>query len=398
MTKICVIHHSTGFGGGTNSFIDLLEMLITKHDVVACIPQNSSTLANKLKVLGIPFYEIINPISIFPNYSGGPSFFSRTFFKELIKRKYNQAVADEITNLKPDIVIFNTIVISFLAGLLNPSIKKICFVRETFNRSILNLLYKKNFESFFTGVCFIASHEEEYINLKKPYTKVIPDCLHPRNIAFLDRQEVCDKENVSINNFIILFMGGQDPIKGLDVLLKSLYVLKDDHITLLLAGSSNLEGLTLKAILKKTINPKFVIWLLKIKYYFRKVNQINKIHILGYRQDIAPLMCLADVVIFPSTKPHQPRPAIEAGEYYKTIIISDYECTKEYFIDHYNALVFKPGNAKSLASKIESLKNDVDLRKVLGQNNFLMTQRKHNYLEIKSKLLSFIDECSNSGT
>ena len=65
----------------------------------------------------------------------------------------------------------------------------------------------------------------------------------------------------------------------------------------------------------------------------------------------------ANIIVFPSTKPHQARPIYEAGISNKPIIISDFNETKEFAINEYNVFTFKNGNNKSLLQTIEKVLN-----------------------------------------
>lgn len=393
MAKILILHHSNGLGGGTKSFFDLIMMLIEYHDITAAIPENSSAITDKLKEMNIKYIELNSPIPIFPYYSGGPSIVSRTFLKEIYLHKNINVIAKELNTLKPDLIIFNTVVTSFIARRINKNIKIICFVRETFKRTLVNRLYKSNFDKYFCGVCFIADFERRYLNLKNIKTIVLPDVVYPGDIKSINRNQACINEGISRNCFNVLFMGGLDNIKGIDVILKAVYLLKNHNIKLILAGYFDINTFEIKNVIRNTINLKMIWFSVKVCHYYKKLYNLNKLHITGYRDNVSNLMCLSDVVVFPSTKAHQSRPAIEAGAYHKPVIISNYEETKEYFRDYYNALVFIPCNPKDLAKKILELKTDKDLLEILGENNFRMTKEYHDYNETKNKLNQFVDEC-----
>ena len=96
--------------------------------------------------------------------------------------------------------------------------------------------------------------------------------------------------------------------------------------------------------------------------------------------------------MFPSTSVHQPRPCIEAGAYGKSVVISDYNETGEYFKDGFNAIVFAPGNSKELVEKIKKLYNNRDLLKELGEHNRIMTETKHNFYSCKDIITTHIQK------
>lgn len=392
MKKICLIHHTGSFGGGTRSFIDILNMLKQYYHVIACIPKGSKALISILEQYQIEYYELNSGIPTFSYYSGGSSLVSRTILKGLLEFRNEQNFVAEITNLKPDILIFNSIVSCVAGRKFPPYIKKICFVRETFKQTVWDKIYCNILEKYFIGVCFIADHERKYIKLKKPITELIPDCLDPLDIKLYTKKEACKLENLDLKKFNILFLGGIDKIKGLNNILKAMEYLDKDCL-LIIGGYFHNQDLEYKTIFAHFYNPNFVINRLKVKKYYYKQKKENRVLVTGFRNNISTLICACDIVVFPSNQAHQLRPGIEAGEYKKAVVISDFEATKEYFIDGYNALVFKPHNAKDLAEKICALKADEHLASLLGNNNYNMTKTAHNYFETQRKLIAFLNKC-----
>ena len=302
--------------------------------------------------------------------------------------------AKEIMKLNPDTVIFNSIVTCISAGFIPKSVKKIAFVRETFNRTFIDRIYKKIFEDHFDGVCFIAKSESEYINLKNPTTTVIPDCLAPKEILILSKKEACNIERLDKEKFNILFLGGIEYIKGADIILKAISLLNDDY-HLIVAGYFDEKQLSFKSLLKHWYSPRLLMNRLKIRIFYKKLNKRKQITCIGFKNDISSLMCSSDVVVFPSNKAHQSRPGIEAGEYMKTVIISDYEATREYFTNGYNAITFKPRNSKDLRNKIKYLNENHTLLNELGKNNYKMTRSKHDYYMTQIKLRDYLNKIIN---
>ena len=121
------------------------------------------------------------------------------------------------------------------------------------------------------------------------------------------------------------------------------------------------------------------------------MEESGKIIRIGYVTDISPYMSICDTVVFPSTAAHQPRPCIEAGNYERSCVISDYDATKEYFIDGYNALTFKPGDSQDLADKLKYLASNPKQNAELAFNNKKMSQEKHNFTITQKKLYSFFE-------
>ena len=92
---------------------------------------------------------------------------------------------------------------------------------------------------------------------------------------------------------------------------------------------------------------------------------------------MSPFYAAADIVIFPSTEPHQARPVYEAGASCKPCVISDFPNTAEFAKDGVNVLTFRPGDAKALADCVERL-CDRQLYYSLANNGHDMCEKYHN--------------------
>jgi glycosyltransferase involved in cell wall biosynthesis len=319
-----------------------------------------------------------------------PGYLNRYTLSRVLRFRKNKDLVEELMKMNPDVIFYNTSVTSLIAKDVPNEVKNICIVRETFVKSHLNFIIRRNFEKKFKGVAYIAEHEKEYINLINPEQIIIPDCLEPRDVEIYNQIELKNKYGVG-NKFCSLFMGGMVQIKGLDVALKAAEILDENHC-LLVAGNVNMELLKTKYILRHVYNVGYVRFLISVRKRLDKLIREKKVILLGYSNNISEAMNLCDTVIFPSTAAHQPRPCIEAGEYKKSVILSDYEATKEYFVNGLNALVFKPKSSKELSKKIKYLFENNEYNKELGNNNFTMTREKHNYIEVQEQLNKFFDK------
>lgn len=391
MKKVLVLHHVSSMGGGTKSLIDIAIMLKNNYRVVLCVPSGSDKIRNIADANNIETYETKTPIPSLNLYSGMPGYFTRYFWATLFRFRKNKELVSELMNLKPDAVIFNTSVTALIAKDLPSRVKKICIVRETFIKSPFNWIIKRNFEKRFDGVAYLAKLELNYINLKKPLQIVIPDCLEPNSIFSYDKYSVRKQHGIPEDCFCSLFMGGLIQIKGLDVLLKAAEKLGDNY-KFIVAGEINDAAFENKYILSHFYHIRYIRFLIAVKKHLKKMEECGKVIQIGYVTDISPYMSICDAVVFPSTAAHQPRPCIEAGNYERSCIISDYDATREYFINGYNALTFKPKDPNDLADKIKYLASNPSKNTELAFNNKIMSQKKHNFAVAQKALCSFFEK------
>lgn len=388
--KVLILHQVSSMGGGTKSMIDVAIMLKNKYRVVLCVPSGSDGIRKIAEENQIEVYETKTPIPSLNLYSGMPGYFSRYFWTRLFRFRKNKELVSELMNFKPDAVIFNTSVTALIAKDLPLSVKKICIVRETFIDSLLNWIIKRNFEKRFDGIAYLAQHELDYIHVKRPLQIVIPDCLEPNTISVYDKYAVRKQYGISQNCFCVLFMGGLIQIKGLDVLLKAAEKLGDDY-KFIVAGEVNDAVFSKKFLFSHFYHIRYIRFLISVKKRLEKMEKSGKVVRIGYVMDISPYMSICDTVIFPSTVAHQPRPCIEAGNYERSCIISDYDATREYFINGYNALTFKPRDPQDLADKIKYLASNPNKNAELAFNNKIMSQEKHNFAVAQKELCKFFE-------
>ena len=387
---IVLLHHVSDQGGGTKSLIDIAVMLKDTYDVTVCVPKGADQTIRMADSYGIKSYEVVTPIPTLNVFSGGPTVFNRVFLKGVWRFRHLEKLVDELMQLEPDAVIFNSLVTSVIARKLPKGIKTICFIRETLIDSPFSRLFRDTFENFIDGVAFIAEHEKKVLAVSRPIQTVIPDVLEPTTIEQYKTEEAREILGYDINKFYVLYMGGGARLKGFDTLLKAMTFLDDDYCALIV-GNVKEDYFSKKNILMHLHNPKFALFLIRTRSLLKSLNGDRRVKILGYQKEISKLMCASDVIVFPSLKPHQPRPCIEAGMYYKPVILSDFEATKEYFIDGYNALTFKPHDAKDLADKIRYLKANKEYAENMGYKNHDMSINKHDYGLTQNKTLRFID-------
>src|SRR5699024_7773296 len=119
----------------------------------------------------------------------------------------------------PDLVFVNSKVLCWM-GLMFKKTKSVCFVRETIpgnpknkmNRIMRWLLDK------FSLVVFLSEYDANQTGLKKAFTTVSPDFLYVREYEqIISKEDACEKLGINAETFNVLFVGGKDPLKGLNI-------------------------------------------------------------------------------------------------------------------------------------------------------------------------------------
>lgn len=391
MKKILIMHHSGSIGGAGVSVFNTIMALKDDYEVVLYCPSNPSDFSEYLKEKGINVktYDFDNGSIHY--YSGGPPICSPGFLKGLLNIPRCWIKWENILNIeKPDLVIVNSKTLAWTSLFLNKkNFKSICHVRETRKNSLMNFwnsIQNRLLEKF-DGVIFISNYDRELESLKRTKSMVIPNFLNLNNYKQINsREKACNLIGINPNSFNILFVGGMLKIKGFDVAVKSMKYLKNLDVNLVVAGDSNFHYKRETDLYSRMYNFAKKRYEKKINDLIFKENIEKNIIKIGIQKNMVDVYSTADVLIFPANAPHQARPVFEAGSQKVPVIMPDFANTLEYVRHGDNGLVFRRKDPVSLANSIKILINNENLRKTLGENNYMYTAKQHTK-ETSEKLL-----------
>lgn len=401
MKKIVYLHQTGKIGGSGLGLYYTAKVLKERFNLVIYCPENPMDMANFMREKGFNVKTYCVAPGYFNYYSGGPKLISRSFFSSICqiwkgKEYWKMLFSSE----KADLIIVNSMVLSWMSRIIRESgAKSLCYVRETLPKDVILIRNKimKIFLNSFDGVLFISEYDMKRMNLDKPICEIVRDSIDDSEFKckVLNNQNLLklEDENKELN---LLFVGGGDRIKGLDIAIKAMNMLKDLDIHLLIAGYCDIIDISGLSIIKKIILIRRNRYLNNIYRIINKNNLGENIKFIGVQKDMSEIYNKCDVLLFPSTKPHQARPVFEAGFFGKPAIISDYPQTNEHITHEYNGLCFTPKNHKKLANSIKRLYNDRSLVAKYGKNNNDLANKKHNFKHISNVLNNFIDVLLNS--
>ena len=95
--------------------------------------------------------------------------------------------------------------------------------------------------------------------------------------------------------------------------------------------------------------------------------ELDAVELLPFTRDIRAFLTTVDFVVFPATKPHFPRPVIEAASLGLPSIGSAVGGVDECIIAGETGLLFPPGDAKALADALEHMIRDPVMRQSMGE-------------------------------
>jgi len=183
-------------------------------------------------------------------------------------------------------------------------------------------------------------------------------------------QKLREKLNIKKTEYVILFLGRLNKIKGIDLLIRAFRKIKPVHpnVKLILVGE----------ILDNT-------------YKQMNVKSDEDILRLAARADINLFFELCDIVILPSREDPFPYAMLEAGIAYKPFIGSRTGGIAEFIEDGVNGFLFEPGNVDDLADKIRFVINYPEKAKFAAEELHKKVKRYCNYDEYFEKLITIYE-------
>jgi len=396
--KILMIHHSGLIGGAGISFYNTWLALEEKYSVVSYIADDPPDLLMFLRDKGLNPHTFPFRLGKLTYYSGGNNLLKPRFWYHALHSLFQISYWKKIIcKEQPDLIIVNSKVLCWMGRIFKKfNIKSVCFVRETILGSPKKLMNRimRNMLDDFTLVSFISNYDLKETGLTKAKAIVLYDFLDVANYYDkLGKIVACEQLNISPDSFNVLFVGGINHLKGIDIAVRSLASLKNEDITLIVSGNDsgaapNIGFRSLADTLKRRNSIRFSK---EVKKYIKNESIEKKIKFIGVQSDMSIPYSACDVLIFPMKEPHQARPAFEIGIQKKTVIISDFPHIHEFVRDGYNGLTFEPLNSKKLAVTIMKIKDNRTLLRELGENNYQHAMQYHTKINVMKALLKEID-------
>lgn len=388
MSKLMFIHHSGLIGGAGISLTNNVVKLSEKNKTVVYIPSDPNTIAELIKkqsdkVEVVEYGRRIGAITI---YSGGDKLFSKRFFYRLLLiakqfKYWNQ----EIDKQSPDIVLINSKILCWMS--LLPAIKKrksVLFVRETTQGNtnrIINRIIRRLLEGF-NVVSFLSEYDRKQENLKIAKSVVIKNSINPLQLhSDVSRKEALKELRLPQQKFHVLYVGGVSDMKGFDLAVQA--VLKAGKEYGLIVAGNNFSD-----IVSNQLKDYAAFW----KAYIKENDLQRQILMVGRQNDMSQCYAACDVLLFPMRSMHQARPVFEAGYFKKPVIITDFECIKEFVKDGENGFTVPVNSVEEIVEKLHVLQQNPDLSRQMGEENHRRTIEHHDPDRNFEKLMNVIED------
>lgn len=369
MIKIKILHiiNDLGSGGAEKLIEETLPIMKKNHNVnveILLLSKKNNVFYSKLKqnnikinVIGTDnIYNFLNLFSIRKfikknNFDIIHSHLFPTIYwvslasMTLINKKYKLILTEHSTNNRRRSYNFFRLIDKFIYN----EYDKVISISKNTQDNLLNWLKLEENNKF---TIIENGIDISKFNNAKPYQK----------------NEICSE--CSRDNIFLTMIGRFSHQKDQKTLIKSLKYL-DDNIHLLLVGRGDL--------------------LENHKKYVKKVNLDNRVHFLGFRNDVDRILKSSDIVILSSYWEGFGLAAVEGMASNKPVIVSDVKGLKE--IVNGFGLLFEQGNEKELSFLINKLISDQDFYNEIS-NKCYNRAKDYNIRKMTNNLIKVYEKLS----
>ena len=223
---------------------------------------------------------------------------------------------------------------------------------ERYCSRLCDMIVTINQEDYARAQTFYAERVE-----KIPGVGVNLDCFAPNEEV---RCEWRKKLGLADNDIALLTVGELHKGKNQQTAIRSISWMQDSHIQYFLCGKGENED--------------------KLRRLAQKYRVADHVHFLGYRKDVAEIMCACDIFVFLSLREGLSKALMEAMASGKAIVCSNIRGNVDLIEDGKGGFVVA-NDAKDVAQAISTIASDGTLREAMGRYN-------------KNVVASFREECA----
>jgi glycosyltransferase involved in cell wall biosynthesis len=403
--RILYVSHSSGPGGSLLSLRYLLEGLDRGRyePVVACIHPVPEVM-DTFRALGVETLHAPG-ISIFPHTTGGwdplttPLGLLRAVRAVRSFRASARATAELVRRVRPDLVHLNSLVLApSAAGAKAAGVPVVWHVRESVHpghagvrRRWLNGALRR----WADEAVFISRDDRRRLT-GGDFGVVIPNFVdHARFDRALDGTAVRAELGVPADAPLVLYFGGVSSLKGGHVLLPALLRARRElpRLHALVAGAEAPWSRSPVARTARGVLPLLGTGTERQRFLraYRDGGMEDWVRLLPFRPDPERLIAAADVVVFPSTRPHFARPVIEAGAMATPVVASRLGGVEELVDDGRTGLLVPPADPEALAAAIVRVLADPGRARGMGEAGHAESLRKYARGPNLERLLAVYD-------
>ena len=164
-----------------------------------------------------------------------------------------------------------------------------------------------------------------------------------------DREKLRRSFGVTENDTLLISVGELRKLKNHKTVISAMAKTGNPHIHYIVAGCGPLEN--------------------ELYQTAEKLGVRDRVHLLGFREDIPELLKASDVFCFPSTREGTPVSLTEAMAASLPAVVSDVRGNRDLIVPEKGGYLFAPHDADGFAKALQTLAEHPELRKQMGEFN-----------------------------
>ncbi len=190
----------------------------------------------------------------------------------------------------------------------------------------------------------------------------------------LDGRSIRAELGIAPERRMILYLGGFNPRKGLQVLLAGAERFMDETCSLIIAGYTDQGRSDWKVLLRRRLAriglSSSQERMKKQIADLRKQFSEQSILMVGFRRDVPQLMATSDLVVFPATVPHFARPVFEAAAMAKPVVASAIGGIPELVEDGRTGILVPADSPALFGDAVHRILSSPEDRRAMGEHAF----------------------------
>lgn len=170
------------------------------------------------------------------------------------------------------------------------------------------------------------------------------------NSVEVDRKAKLREIGIPEDSFVILSVGELNKNKNHEVIIKAIAKISNSQIHYVICGQGPLKN--------------------NLTELVKRLNLINQVHLLGFRDDVTSIYKICDIFAFPSLREGLGLSALEAMASELPIITSNVHGIVDYSINGLTGYSSEPNNVDAFSEAIKNLMNNKDIIEEIGRGNY----------------------------
>ncbi len=400
--RILFVDHDSGWSGATVSLTYLINQFLKNGYEVTVLTPKDEKLAVRLEKYGAKIIRFVSNsfknLTLDLHFSDKNNIFNfndlNKLAKNIIKFFYGLYYLKKVIKQVRPLIIYSNEYVTIYASIAAKAsgVIAVTHIRSMFLTGVFGMrryLLKKAILKYNDLIFPISYIEGEQLRAdKEKYLskiKVVSEFLDENDFNNSpDSNKLKKKYNIPSDKFVVLMLGGIDPIKGSKDFIKAgiKCIKKSNRFFFLIAGKI------------PDVNSKKE----DIDYYNECVSLLNEsdiinnqIVILGSVENPKELLECSSILVSPFVVSHFSRPIIEAWSLKKAVIATRTMHTEKLITHNGNGLLVDVGDSENLAKLIMLLESENELLNCLGKNGYITVME--NLLSLNGSK-EIVNKCS----